>query len=115
MERHSHQPTGGETNPNVNSYSTDDSEEQARIEQARIDARRERNHDRERLEQLVEQGMRPDDAEALIEFEHSMEDQRRQMAQTERATELAVAAAERETAPRYYPRIYVADLTSGEQ
>jgi hypothetical protein len=91
MERERHQPNGGDTNPNVNSYGTDDPEEQARIEQARIDARQERNSDRARLERYVEAGLRPDDAEALIEFEHYVQEQREQTAQTERATELAVA------------------------
>jgi antirestriction protein len=112
-----HPPTpqnGGEKSE-VNSYGTDDPEVQARIEQARSEASEQRRQDRERLERLVEQGMRPDDAEALIEFEHSVEDQRQQTAETERATGLAVAAIERDTPPPARPRIYVADLTSGAQ
>jgi antirestriction protein len=115
MERQPHQRSGGEPQPEANSYGTDDPAEQARIEQARQEAAEQRRRDRARLERYVEAGLRPDDAEALIEFEHFAEDQRQQSTQTERATERAVAATERETAARYHPRIYVADLDSAER
>lgn len=75
MEQQPHHQSGGDHPPETNSYGTDDPDVQARIEQARIDASRERRHNRTRLEQLVEQGMQPDDAEALIEFEDSTREQ----------------------------------------
>jgi antirestriction protein len=115
MEQQPHKPNGGDQHPEVNSYGIDDPEEQAKIEQARIDAHHGRQRDRARLERSVEGGLRPDDAEALIEFEHYVEDQRRQITQTERATELAVAATERETVPPTHPRVYVVDLASAER
>jgi hypothetical protein len=42
MEKQPHQPNGGEHDPGVNSYCTDDPEVQAHIENARFDAARER-------------------------------------------------------------------------
>lgn len=118
MEHRPHQSTGGEHHPErptVNSYGTDDPEEQARIEQARIDASQERRHNRARLEQLVEHGMSPDEADALIEFEDALRQQREQTARTARATELAVATAGPEVAaPGHRPRVYVVDPASPE-
>jgi antirestriction protein len=73
MERHPHQPEGGEhTTPVANSYGTDDPEAQARIEHARVEATRERRRDRLTLERLVELGLHPDNAEVLIEFDHAV-------------------------------------------
>jgi hypothetical protein len=69
MEQHPHHSNGGEQPSEVNSYGTDDPETQAHIENARIDAARERQRDRIRFEHLMEVGIRPDDAEAAIEFE----------------------------------------------
>lgn len=90
-----HQPGPSPENPvsgqGVNSYGTDDPIRQAEIEQARAEAMRERRRNRERLEQLVETGMSPDDAEALIEFEDSQLEQGEQEG-------------------REPPRIYVASL-----
>lgn len=113
MEQQRPRPNGGDQSE-VNSYGTDDPEVQARIEQARQEASEQRRHDRARLEQLVEQGMSPDDAEALIEFEHYVRAQRQQAA---RATELAAAATgpEAEATPSYHPRIYVESPTSQER
>jgi antirestriction protein len=109
MEQHPHTP-GGEDHPSVNSYGTDDPERQAHIEQARIDAANERKRNRQQLERLVDLGMAPDDAEAVIEFEASVREQR----DANKAAGAAPdedASAERE--PRdYHPRIYVADLAS---
>ena len=102
MERE--QPTGGER-PEVNSYGTDDPEEQAHIENARIDASRQRRRDRARLERYVEAGLDPGDAEAVIEYEHRAPDQRRQADAPEPVTD--GGEAER----RSSPRIYVASLT----
>lgn len=72
MEYEPHNHTGGDHHPirpGANSYGTDDPETQAHIENARIDAARERQRDRARFERHVEAGIRPDDAEAAIEFE----------------------------------------------
>lgn len=115
MEHPTLPPNGGEQS-GVNSYGTNDPETQARIEQARSEASEQRRRDRTHLEQLVEQGMRPDDAEALIEFEHYVQDQREQTTQTARATELAAAipGSETEAAPQYQPRIYVANPANQE-
>lgn len=93
---------GGEQPPEVNSYGTDDPETQAHIENARIDAARERRADRARLEQLVADGLTPDEAEAVIEFEHS---------QTDPATTDAGA----EQQPTYRPRVYIRDISSQQQ
>jgi antirestriction protein len=137
-------PNGSEQSHEANSYGTHDPEKQARIERARSMASRERRRDRDRLEGLVDQGMSPDDAEALIEFEHYVQDQREQTAQTPRTTELAAAMSDQplldddhccrfceahfsepcapecprnreETARQYQPRIYVATLASNER
>ncbi|MBX7268793.1 antirestriction protein ArdA [Micromonospora sp. Llam7] len=70
MEREPHQPERDEQRQGVNSYGTDNPEKQAEIERARADASRQRRQDRTRLERYVEAGLDPDDAEALIEFEH---------------------------------------------
>ncbi len=88
MEQHPHHPNGGEQPPEVNSYGTNDPEVQAHIENARIDAGRERQRDRNRFEHLVEAGIRPDDAEAAIEFEQYLRQYREandQLAATERS------------------------------
>lgn len=143
MEHLPTSPNGGERSE-VNSYGTDNPEVQARIEQARREASEQRRRNRARLEQLVEEGMNPDDAEALIEFEHSVHDQREQTAQTAHATESAVIVPDQqvldddhccrfcgahfsepcapecprnreETAPHYQPRIYVATPASNER
>jgi antirestriction protein len=115
MERHQ-QPNGGEQQrqperPAANSYGTDDPEAQAYIENARVDAARERERNRDRLEQLVHLGMTPDDAESLIEFENYVTDHLRP---DEAATSLSTAA-EIEGAPTYLPRIHVVDAISHER
>jgi antirestriction protein len=76
MERHPHNPERGEHTPAVNSYGTDDPETQAHIENARVEASRERRRNRLTLERLVELGMNPDDAEVLIEFDHALHETR---------------------------------------
>jgi antirestriction protein len=112
MERHPQQPNGGEhqrrsERPAANSYGTDDPETQAYIENARIDALRQRHQDRARLERLVSLGMTPDDAESLIEFENYITDHLRP---DEPATSLSTAV-ETEGAPTYLPRIEVVATT----
>jgi antirestriction protein len=116
MERHPQQPNGGEhqrqpERPQANSYGTDDPEAQAYIENARINAARERERDRVRLERLVHLGMTPDDAESLIEFENYVTDHLRP---DEAATSLSTAA-EIEGTPTYLPRIHVVDGISHER
>jgi antirestriction protein len=96
------QPHGGTPHPEANSYGTDDPETQAHIENARIDGARERRADRARLEQLVADGLTPDEAEAVIEFEHSQ-------------TDTTIAEAGGEQQPSYQPRVYVSDLSSHRQ
>lgn len=113
MERQPQPSDGGERQrhserPAANSYGTDDPEAQAHIENARVDAARERQRDRERLEQLVGMGMTPDDAEALIEFDHYVSSHLRP---EEAATSLS-SVAEIEGAVRYLPRIEVIDTAS---
>jgi len=101
---------GGERSPKANSYGTNDPEVRARIEQARREASEQRRRHRTQLEQLVEQGISPDDAEALIEFEHYVRDQR--LPSEQAATAIR---SEAETTPTYRPRIYVADLVNQRQ
>lgn len=108
MEQQPPQPHGGAPRPEANSYGTDDPATQTRIEQARAAASEERRRDRARLERYVEAGLTPDDAEALIEFEHAHEQQQPSGGEP---TEVATA----EELPRYQPRVYVADLASLEQ
>lgn len=96
------QPPHGGDYTAANSYGTDDPEIQAHIENARIDGARERHAARARLEQLVDDGLTPDEAEAVVEFERSQADQ-------------PPAAAGAETQPTYQPRIYVQDLASHHQ
>jgi antirestriction protein len=114
MERQPYQPNGGEHDPKtqgINTYDTDDPERQRQIEQARVEASEQRKRDRVKLEQLVEQGMDPDEAEALIEFERFVADQR-QRQQFEAAAEPVTATPERDHEPQYRPRISVVDLVS---
>lgn len=111
---HEQHPPGGDQQPDVNSYGTDDPDKQAEIEQARIDASRERTRDRARLEQLVEHGMSPGDAEAVIEFEHAAREQHHRHVRTAHTNESAAEATGPETGPRYRPRIYVVDSTIPE-
>ncbi|MEC3979531.1 antirestriction protein ArdA [Amycolatopsis sp. H20-H5] len=78
MERQPHNPDrGGEHQPGANSYGTDDPETQAHIENARVDASRERERNRARLERLLDAGIRPDEAEAVVEFEQTAHDRPR--------------------------------------
>jgi antirestriction protein len=112
MERQPQQPEGGEhQRPTANSYGTDDPETQAHIENARVDAARERERDRARLEQLVGLGMTPDDAESVIEFENYVVDHLRP---DEAATSLS-ASAEIEGPLTNPPRIQVVDTASHER
>ncbi|MBP2322677.1 antirestriction protein [Kibdelosporangium banguiense] len=118
MEGQPHQPNGGEyqrqpERPGANSYGTNDPERQAEIKQARTDAAEERRRDRARLERLVELGMTPDDAEALIEFDHYVSDHLRPQALE--AREPFSTAAEIEAALTYLPRIEVVDTASHER
>lgn len=120
MEHQPHNPDGGEQQPErpaANSYGTDDPETQAHIENARIDAARERQRDRAKLDRLIELGMTPEDAELFIEFENHI---------TQRTTEHvsppgheAVWSAtdadmghERTPPQAYEPRVYAADMAS---
>jgi antirestriction protein len=96
------QPHGGTPHPEANSYGTDDPETQAHIENVRIGADRERRADRARLEQLVGDGLTADEAETVIEFEHSQPD----------ATATAAGA---EHQPTYRPRVYIRDISSYRQ
>jgi antirestriction protein len=104
MERQPHTPEGGEphphTNHEVNSYGTDDPAAQERIEQARIEASRERRRNRAQLEQLVDAGLSADDAETVIEFEHAARDGERE--------------ASDELLPDQPPRIYITDVAAQE-
>lgn len=106
MEQQPHQPNGGEKHPKVNSYGTDDPEEQAKIEQARAEAAEQRRGDREEWERYVAAGINEEDAEGLVEFQRHLREQREQTAKHDRAR------PETEPAPRAQPRIYVADLAS---
>jgi antirestriction protein len=110
MEKQPHQRKEGEQRPEVNSYSTDDPEVQARIEQARADASRERRHDRAALEHLVEGGMSPDDAEAVIEYAHSIG---KPLSVDLADTKAEGAKPERER--RYRPQVYAVDVDSRER
>jgi antirestriction protein len=108
MERPTSRPNGGEHHPEtrwVNSYGTDDAETQAHIENARVDASRERERNREKLEHMVELGVNPDDAETVIEFEQSAED-----TQPDIVSDTNDGTAEVE--PRQHPRVYIACLAS---
>jgi antirestriction protein len=113
MERQPKQPNGGEQQPQperpqANSYGTDDPEVQAHIENARIDAARERERDRARLERLVELGMTPDDAESIVEFDHYVRDSLR----VQESGQPGPALAEVESSPAYRPRVHVIDIVS---
>jgi hypothetical protein len=81
----------------ANTYGTDDPERQAEIEAARTAAAEERRAKRERLQRYVDAGLRADDAEALIEHEDMLRQQRE-------------SAEAGETATRVRPRIYVRSL-----
>lgn len=102
------QPNHGGDRPPVNSYGTDDPEVQARIEQARVEAARERRRDRAELERLVERVVDPDDAEAIIEFTHSVEEQRRQADQAATPPDPMQPNAERLRSRQHSPQIYIA-------
>lgn len=87
MEQGPHHPEEGEQTHEPNETVEQLSDEQrgaaevaddsqAAIETARSAATRERRDDRARLEQYVELGLDPDDAETLIEFQHMSAEQR---------------------------------------
>lgn len=107
------QPSGGEQSP-VNSYGTDDPEVQARIEQARSDAREERLHDRARLEHFVGAGVDPDDAEVLIDFEHLAPERQalRASASDDAQNATARTPEQREAERANYPEIHLRDVSS---
>jgi antirestriction protein len=116
MERQPHRPQGGDHDQGVNSYGTDDPETQAHIENARIDAARERQQDRALFERLVELGVTPEDAETYIEFKPYLRDLRARTSTSDGPPEIVVpprseGRAEREQ-PRLTPRVYVVDLAS---
>jgi len=120
MEHQSHQPDGGEQQPErpaANSYGTDDPETQAHIENARIDAARERQQNRAKLERLIELGMSPDDAEAFIEFEDSVTGRIAESPQREEETPWPTHDADEsaERVKQCEPRIYLADMTSAQR
>lgn len=89
-----HQPT----RQGANSYGTDDRAEQVRIEAARQAASAERRRNRERLARLVDAGLNPEDAQAVIEFEDA--EQQRRDATTEA----------NEVEPPSRPRVYIRSL-----
>lgn len=95
-EHHPHQPNGEQ---GVNSYGTDDSAEQAKIEQARADASVERRRNRQRFEHLVEAGLNPEDAQSVVEQEEAERERAQQ--------EASIAPPESEPEPAVSPRIYV--------
>ena len=127
MEHQPHQPGGGEQHPErptANSYGTDDPETQAHIENARVDAARERQQNRTKLERLIELGMTPEDAELFIEFENYVTQRPTDPApgatppqQAHEATWPATdtdATVERER-QQYAPRVYAADMASAQR
>ncbi|MEV6717247.1 antirestriction protein ArdA [Lentzea sp. NPDC051208] len=111
MEKHPHQRKEADQHRlEVNSYGTDDPERQAEIERARADASAERKRNRATLEHLVEGGMDPDEAEAVIEYAHSI------------GKPLSVEFAEPKAADgmpererRYRPQVYAVDVDSRER
>lgn len=119
MERQPHRPQGGDYERGANSYGTNDPEIQAHIENARIDAARERQQDRALYERLVELGVTPEDAETYIEFKPYLRDLRTRAATSGGSPEMAVlqrgeGSAEREQS-RLSPRVYVVDLASQQR
>jgi Antirestriction protein (ArdA) len=110
MEQPPQRP-GGEQSP-VNSYGTDDPIRQTEIEAARIAASQERRRNRARLEELVAQGANPDEAEAIIEYEHATEDRHTTPGDTSPEPPVTAENGERR---RYQPWVYVADTSSQEQ
>lgn len=118
MEKPPKKPEGGEHTPaEANSYGTDDPEAQAHIENARIDAARERQRDRAKLERLMDLGMNAEDAQSFIEFEESITGHTDQLSIREEAppwpTHDTDESAER--VKQCEPRIYVADTTSAQR
>lgn len=111
-------PYPGGEQYNVNSYGTDDPAKQAEIEAARAAASRERERDRARLEQMVESGIDPDDAEAVIEFDHMMRDEQTHRVEGrigDGSSLEAIEPAAPETSERphrYQPHVYVSDDAS---
>ena len=111
MERHPQPPQGGDEQPAVNSYGTDDPEAQAHIENARVDASRERSRNREELGRMAAAGIDPDDAEALIEFDRSRIEVREYYSS---APTEAEQTASQEHDRREPPRFYVSDMAAHE-
>jgi antirestriction protein len=111
MEQHPQPPQGGGDQPPVNSYGTDDPATQGHIENARVDASRERADNREQLGRLAAAGVDPDDAEALIEFDRSRIEVREYYSP---APTEAEQAASQEHDRREPPRFYVSDLAAHE-
>jgi antirestriction protein len=112
------QPNGGEPHrPEVNSYGTDDPETQAHIENARVDAARERERDRANLERLIELGMTPEDAELFIEFENYITQRTTEPPQREEEASWPTHdtdETESERVKQCDPRVYVADMVSAK-
>ncbi|MDX8029361.1 antirestriction protein ArdA [Lentzea sp. BCCO 10_0856] len=111
MEKQPHQRKGAEQRPEVNSYGTDDPDRQAEIERARADASAERKRNRAVLESLVSRGMAPDEAEAVIEYVHSLGGQL--VLDLSEAGDRSQSRPERER--RYRPQVYAVDLDSQER
>jgi antirestriction protein len=113
MEQHPQPPQGGDEQPAANSYGTDDPETQAHIENARVDASRERTRNREQLGRMAAAGIDPDDAETLIELDRSSIEVREYYSPAP-----AEAEAEQTASPehdrREPPRFYVSDLAAHE-
>jgi hypothetical protein len=104
MERQPQTPQEGGERPAVNSYGTDDLALQDNIERARAAASEQRRRNRAQLEELVEVGLSPDDAEAVIEYEQAHPD----LSSGEQPVEGP------ELLPDQPPRIYVADIAAHE-
>ncbi|WP_165949162.1 antirestriction protein ArdA [Kribbella turkmenica] len=92
----------------VNSYGTDDPEEQAQIEAARTAAAEERRANRAKLERYVSYGLNEEDAQGLIEHEQMLKDRRDAVA----AGQLEQGEADKRIRPRIYVRSLV-DHTEG--
>jgi Antirestriction protein len=106
MERRPQEFNGGEHD--YHTTRADTHAEQEQIEQARNEATEQRRRDRVRLERYVEAGVSPDDAEALIDVQHSL---RAQRGGPEPGGSSPEQASGGESAPRPGPRIYVASLS----
>jgi antirestriction protein len=111
MEQRPQSSPGGNDDRLVNSYGTDDPETQAHIENARVEAARERADNREQLGRMAAAGVDRDEAEALIEFECSRIEVREYYSP---APTEAEQTASQEHDRREPPRFFVSDLAAHE-